>query len=267
MAANPTPQPLTQTELLDNLHVTPQPSRPLVPDASAYLANIVSDMHAHTVRVSYFFVGIIVLVLTLASAGGYFGLKAYESQAARATALEARYDADRTTWQANLTQHDIDRAAAQAQVTDLQAQIAHRAVQPLPQPVQAGLKTDATAEQAKTALEAVYGADKTFGSLPPTQGPNVALSVLQTQAIIVTKAGFDKAVADLQDQKSISSLQTGTINSLQTDLTSCKSTVAESGKVIEAYKKLAVRSKWQKFMSGAEKVVFLVAGGAIGHLI
>ena len=253
MATNPTPQPLT--------------SKPYVPDASAYLANIVQDMHSHTVKVTYMFVAIIVLVLSLGSVGGYLGLKAYEAQLARAETREAQYQTSLAAFQSALAENTVARAAAEAQVAQLQAQIAKRASQPLPAPVQTGLKPDATAEQAKTAIEAVYGADKAFGALPPVQGPNVALSVPQAQAIISTKIGLDRTSADLRDEIQIAGLQKTTIDSLQNDLNTCKAVNLEANKTIDAYKKIATKSKFRKFLDGAEKVGLLLAGGVIGHVI
>jgi hypothetical protein len=67
-------------------------------------------------------------------------------------------------------------------------------------------------------------------------------------------------------------LEQAKYSSLQIDLNACKSTVSQdetalldANKVISAYKKLAVRSRWKKFLGGAEKVALIAVGFEIGH--
>jgi hypothetical protein len=240
--------------------VVPTPST----DASAYLANIVSDMHAHSVKVSYFFVGIIVLVLGLASVGGYLGLQAFNRAEAKADAQSQLYQSELKTFQDHLQADTAQRTADAQQIASLQAQIAKRDAKPLPPAVQVGLKPDATVQNVITALQTVYGPSMTP---TPTQDGNVALSVPNAQETIQAKVDGDKAKADLTDAKGIISLQSGSIETLNKDLGTCNSLQIEANKTIADYKKAAGRTRFQKFLNGAEKVALLLAGGAIGHFI
>ena len=242
-------------------------TKPVSIDAAAYLANVVDSLHQHTVRVTYMFVAIIVLVLSLGSVGGYLALKAYESQLARAETREAQYQASLATFQSTLAENTAARVAAEAQVSQLQAQIAKRATQPLPAPVQTGLKPDATAQEAAFALQSVYSAVPAFGQPVATPDGKVLVTVTQTQLLIGSKVELDRTKADLQDVKAITSIQTGTISSLNNDLSQCKALQAQSEKVIAGYKAIATKSRFRKFLDGAEKVGLLMAGGIIGHVI
>jgi hypothetical protein len=238
--------------------VTPQPSIETV-----LQSEVAALAHRH-VTFSWGVIGVLILVLGLASFGGWLGLRAFETQIARADAQQAQYQASLKEFQATLSQHDAQRAAAEAQVADLQAQIAHRASQPLPAPVQAGLKPDATAEQAAEAFASVYSVSPSPSTTP--EG-NVALSVSNTQLAISAELDKQRFQADFSDEKAIVDLQTGSISSLNKDLAQCTTLETQSEKVIADYKKLAHRSKWQKFVQGAEKAGILVLGGIIGHAL
>jgi hypothetical protein len=237
-------------------------SPPVAPDASKYLANIVDSMHAHSVKVSYFLVGIIVLVLGLATVGGYLGVQAFNRAEARADAQAALYHQDSLAWQENLKQSEAAREASAEQVASLEAQIAKRDAKPLPVPIQAGLKPDATIQTVITALQTAYGP-----SMVPTSTPdgNVALSVPNAQQTIQARVDADRLKADLDDEKAVVSLQTGSISSLNNNLNQCISLNTEAKKTITDYQKAAGRTRFQKFLNGAEKVGLLIAGGVIGH--
>ena len=250
MSTNPTPQP--QAPL----------NKPFVPDVSAYLANIVADMHAHSVRVSYFFVGIIVLVLAIATGAGYLGLKSYDAQLAWAEAMQTQYVAAVKDFQTQLAQHDAQRATDLAQVASLEAQIAKRTTQPLPEPIKAGLKPDATAEQASLALKTAYN-----GLVDPQSTPDgkVLTTVKETQLLTTSKVQLDMVLSNFSDQKAIVDLQKGTISSLNNDLTTCKATVAKGNETIDSLKKVVKPSRFKRFLSGAKTAVMVAAAAYLGH--
>jgi len=50
-------------------------------------------------------------------------------------------------------------------------------------------------------------------------------------------------------------------------LYSVKTTLVASQKEATAYKKIAVKGRWKKFLGGAEKVGILVGGFVLGHMI
>jgi hypothetical protein len=212
-------------------------------------------------------VGTIVLMLGLMGVGGYFGLKAFDAQLSRQEVRDAQYQTDRTTFLNTLAAHDTERAAQALQIAQLQAQIKARDSKPLPKPIQDGLKPDATAQAAAGAVSVAYSDIPGFGQATTTPEGQVSLSVPQAQATVVAKVSGDKAQGDLKDEKVINGLQETTIGSLKTDLNSCTSTLSKAEKDIAGFKKLAVKSKWQRFLAGAEKVGLLAGGAMLGHMI
>ena len=239
-------EPLTQEQLLNNLHTE--------------FANLA---HRH-ITVSYLLIGILALVVSAAGVGGYLGLRAYDAQLARADAQQAVYIADRTAWQMALNEHDHQREAAEAQVASLEAQIAKRQVQPIPAPVKAGLAPDANAKEAAEALKTVYN-----GSVVPEATPEgkVSTTVTETQLLIGSKLKLDTVSANLADEIKIAGLQKSSIDTLQTDLNSCKNINIEANKTIDAYKKAATRGKLRRFFDSAVKYAGPVVGVIIGYSI
>jgi hypothetical protein len=222
--------------------------------------------HRH-LTLTYGIVGILLLVLVLMGIGGYLGLKSFNTQLAAQATKDAQYQADRKTFMDTLTAHDAERVAQATQIAQLEAQIAHRAAQPLPKPVQEGLKPNATAQMVAGAVQSVYSSTPIFGAVVVDSAGYIALSPSQGQQVAQTKVDLDKAQGDLGDQKSINSILNVSNSSLTSDLGSCKALNVQANKDIEGYKKLAVKSKWRKFLDGALKVVLVAGGAAIGHAI
>lgn len=220
--------------------------------------------HRH-LSFSYALVGTLVLLLVLMGFGGYLGVKAFDQQLARQEAKDTQYQADRKVFMDQLSAHDTERAAQQVQISQLQAQISKRDSQPLPKAVQAGLLPDATAEVVAKAVTEAYSNNPAFGQASATPAGQVSLSVPQAQATVEAKVDFDRASADLADEKSTISLLNGTNFSLTNDLNQCKLLNTKAEADIQGFKKLATRSKWQKFMAGAEKVALFAAGAYVGH--
>ena len=224
-----------------------------------------SEVSALAHKFLYAHLGVIVLLIGMMCAGGYLGVKSFDAQLARQEQKDAQYQTDRKAFLDTLNAHDADRAAQAQKISDLETQIAKRDSKPLPQPVQDGLKPGATTEQAKTALEGVYSDTPAMGTLSIGSDGKIAVTTAQAQQLTLTKVGLDTAKGDLADEKSISGLQKQSIFSLTNDLGQCKALNIKAEADIAGYKKLAVRSRWKKFMSGAEKVGVFMAGIYVGH--
>ena len=224
-----------------------------------------SEVSALAHKFLYAHLGVIELLLGMMCAGGYFALRSYNAQLARAEAQEKIYVQDRNAWQAQMATDATERAAQATQIATLQAQIAHRDAQPLPKAVQAGLQPDATSATVANAVTLAYNDEPAFGQALPTPSGQVSLSVPQAQATILSKTSGDQAKADLKDEEAVVALQNSSITTLQTDLNGCKSTVSEANKTIDGYKKAAKRSRFRKFLAGAEKVALVAIGFEVGH--
>jgi len=222
--------------------------------------------HRH-LSFSYALVGTLVLLLVLMGFGGYLGVKAFDAQLARQEVKDAQYNQDRKVFMDQLSAHDAERAAQATQIASLGLRIAHRNAEPLPKEVQAGLLPDATAETVARAVTTAYSKNPAFGQATATPGGQVSLSVPQAQATVEAKVGFDKASADLADEKSMVSLLNGTNLSLSNDLNQCKLLNTKAQADIAGFKKLAVRSKWQKFLGGMKTAAAFAAGAYVGHKI
>jgi hypothetical protein len=248
---------------------------PPTPPASVTTTQLISDLHSQLASLTSKHITLIggmlaslVLLIVLMFGGGYFALRAYDAQLARQDAKDAQYQAALITFQTTMAQHDSARAAAEAKVSQLEAQIIKRNIAPPSPVVQAGLQPNATIGMAASALTAAYSTVSGFGQANTSvDGQSVSLSLPQAQTVISTKIAYDKAAADLIDEKGVISLQTGTISSLSSDLNECKITLTDANKQVAGYKKLAERTKLQKFFSGAFKVLIFAGGAVIGHLI
>ena len=194
-------------------------------------------------------------------------IKHFDAQLARQDAKDAQYQQDRTQWQAQMVQHDKERVQQAQEIAQLQAQIAHRDSQPLPKPIQEGLKSDATLPEVELGLREAFNGVPGFSLPLPLSGPYVQLTGPQAQAVTISKVTGDTAKEDLKDEKSTISLLNTANSSLSSDLNQCKALNTQANKDIAGFKKLAERSKWQRFMPGAEKVGLLLTGAAVGHMI
>ncbi len=164
--------------------------------------------------------------------------------------------------------HDAERVSQASQIAQLQAQISKRDSKPLPKEIQAGLQSTSSATEVNAALTAAYSSVPSFGTTKVSpDGQNVLLSLPQGQQVILTQEKEMKESADLTDEKSTISLLNTANASLSGDLNQCKVLNTKAEADIAAFKKLATRSRWQKFLGGFEKVGLVMAGAAIGHMI
>jgi hypothetical protein len=219
--------------------------------------------HKH-VTVSFTLIGVLVLVLGLGAFGAFLGLRSYEAQLSKAEARELQYNADRKSWQDTLAQHDAQRAADAQQEAQVIAQIAARAKQAPPPVIQVALSPTATAAEEATGLAQAYASQ-----IEPVVTPDSRLSISQPEAklIISNKLTGDKALADLVDETKLYNLEVDQNTTLKADLADAKAENVEAQKVIQAYKKAAVKSKWRKILDGMKTVGMVAAAAAIGHAI
>jgi hypothetical protein len=208
--------------------------------------------------------GVLVLVLILAGIGGYFGLKSYDAQLAKAQVTEQKYEAAQKTLTDLLASDAKERAELQAQQANLVNQIAKRDSKPPAPVVTAALQPNATAETAANALGLVFSLSPYPSATPDNK---VALSVSNAQELISDGVELNKLRPDLTDTKMLYGLEQQKSASLNKDIIQCTDTLKDAQKSITAYKKLAARSKWKRFLDGAEKVGLVIGGAAIGHVI
>ena len=256
------------TEHLQSISKETQMSTsPATPTITAAVQSEVAALANRHIGLIFGLVGTIILMVGLMGVGGYFGLKAFDAQLSRQEVRDAQYQTDRTTFLNTLAAHDAERTADATKIAQLEAQIKARDSKPLPPAVKPGMQPNASAEQVKNALGAVYGVDVAAGTPKVEPDGNIALSPSQGQQALSARLDADRYGADLKDEKAINSLQETTIGSLKTDLNTCKDLNTKAQADIAGYKKLAKKSRWQKFLAGAEKVGLLAGGAMLGHII
>jgi hypothetical protein len=236
---------------------------------------------AHKVLLAH--AGILVLLLALIGAGGYFGLKSYDRALQHAEALQAQFNQAQAQASASqkalsdlLAQDAQERAQESAQQASLTQQILQRdAARPSPA-VQTALQPSANAVDLKMGLEDAFKGVQGFGVVQVGSGVSVVLNQAQTAAVITSRETEIQKTADLADTSQLYALEKSKTTSLANDLSSCQSTVSKDSvalldaqKALKAYDKLARRSKFRKLLGSvgrnAERVGILVLGYEIGR--
>lgn len=232
-------------------------------DIQAQLIAQIQTFASHTVKVSYMFLGVIVLILALAGVGGYFGLKSYEAQVARAEATEQKFNDAQKDFAVQLAAHDAQRTADAQATATLIAQMAAKAAQPPAPVVQAGLKPGAAAETVNLALQAVLS-DSHPGTAPMAiEGENLVLPPATAQIWVSDEVELSKETDLVSDTARLLSLANDDKSTLSSDLNQCKATLVDAQKSVAAYKKIAVKSKWRKFLDGAKTYGLVAVGVAV----
>ena len=229
------------------------------------MADVVqTELSTFAHKVLYAHAGVLVLILVLVGLGGYCGLKSYDAQLAKAQVTEQKYEAAQKTLTDLLATDAQERAAMQAQQANLIGQIAKRDKTPPSAPVIAALQPNATAETAANVLGLVFSLSPYPSATPDNK---VVLSVPNAQELVKNGVELNKLRPDYADEVKLYDLEQQKSTSLNNDLVQCKTTLVASQKEATAYKKIAVKGRWKKFLGGAEKVGTLVGGLVLGHMI
>lgn len=241
--------------------------------------------HKH-VTVSYTLVGVVVLMMLLCCGGGYLALKVYEKEVARAEADEKTMQQDKSDYmalnqklQTTLAQDAADRAAWAQQEARLVQQVNARNQVVNTQIVDV-TKPGKSAEDAYADLHSAYKDNPTVESAPlsvskdPSGEQEMTFPVPAVQQFTATKLDRDRLFDNLDSTSQELTLEKQSNVTLTTDLNNTKAakdalqvTETQCETTVAAYKKVAVKSKFQKFLGGALKVVIFIGGVALGHYI
>jgi hypothetical protein len=219
--------------------------------------------HAH--RLTYIFVGIILLLLAAAGVGGYYGYQAYAGQVSRAEALEKQYVEAQKDFMAQLAAHNAERTTNAKESAVLVARVAARAAQAPAPVVRRALEPTATALEVRNGLQDVLSDRGALPSLIDVQGENLVVPPATAQIWLSDEVVLTRVKADLTDTNRLLSLANADKSSLTSDLTQCKATLGDAQKSVDAYKKAAKVTRFRKFLNGAEKVGILIVGISLGH--
>ena len=104
------------------------------------------------------------------------------------------------------------------------------------------------------------------------QDGNIEISAPEGQQWLSDKVSLNRFSDDYRDEVQLYTLEVTKSTSLSKDLSQCNGTVSQdetalvvANKTIAAYKKLAVRSRWKKFLGGTKDVALIMTGVVLGH--
>jgi len=241
---------------------------------------VLTSLHDGLHRLLYGHMAVLVLMLVLIGAGGYFGLKSYDKALQHAEALQAQFtqaQAQAATAQKALTdllaQDAMQRAQTSAQQTSIEQQILTRNSQVPAPAVKQALEPTADAVSVARGLQEAYG----FQTLPIVEPDgNIAVGLPNAQVELSARLDANRFSADYQDEVKLYTLETGKSTSLSNDLDQCKVVntkdevaLADAKKALAAYDKLSRRSRFRKILGGigrnAERVGIAVLAFELGH--
>lgn len=197
--------------------------------------------------------------------GGLWAWSAETARRARELAIAEEHEKAATELKAANDTHDKQLAAereATARLVQANADLAQRIQQVSAARDAEAAKNRAAALAPKTVEQAVQEAIANLHITPRAEADNrVSITKEELQSFSAMKIDLDRLVAKDAEREQQLRLANDTIGRLQVSITGLEASakekdavIAEQGKTIEAYKKVAKRGKWRKFGSAASRV-------------
>lgn len=219
--------------------------------------------HKH-VTITWGLLGILGVVLALGGVGAWVAVKFADAQLARAERTEAAYQLSLKSFQETLAAHDAQRAAIDGQ-KKVVVQVVHDRDTQANTAIATAMTPNAPAAAVAAGLGAVEADVPGFGTPKVTTEGTIALEPSQAQQLTAQKIDRDRLAGNLADETKLYNLESVKSTSLSTDLTGCKTELAESAKVTAAYKKAAKSSKFRKVLRGFGEGVAIAGAFYLGH--
>lgn len=237
--------------------VTPAPTTPTQTEAQVLAAALKS----HTITMSAFTLVIVAAVLGVAAFLVLHTMHSYESMMAQANQTNAQYQASLTTLTAQWIADKKTIAANDAQAGKVTTQVVYRdkTVDAQIATVTAPTRTDVQVED-----DVVKNYQFSAVSLAPDA---FTFSRSQTQTFVATKLDDDRTKADLADARTLVGLANKNTELCMSNEQPVKDQLKLANETIEQYKKVAVKSKWQKIGDVALKIGLVVGGAALAHYL
>lgn len=226
-------------------------------------AQMSSLAHKH-VNVSFLLIAVLVVVLGLASVGGYIAVKFADRQIARAEASEQRLVAAQQVFEKQLA----DNTAQRAQDTKQQAvivKVVHDRDTSTDAVIAQALRPAKTPEAALTDLEGAYKGTLPADNVSVLADSRLVFPVPLVQQFTATKYDRDRLFADRDDIKAALGLEQDKTKTLTADLAGAQGTLKDCQDTVKKWKDAAKASRFKKFFKGAGTVVAVIAAAYIGH--
>jgi hypothetical protein len=227
-----------------------------VDDFKAELAAL-SRKQAH---VSFGVLGVVVLTLALMAVGGYVAMGFFERALEKQDAKYSVFVENQKAMQEQLRQD------AQT-IANLSVQQGQKVVVIHDRDQKADRQMADVTSPNKPVEQVARDFGAQFGYEPGMTAGMFQFTAPQVQGFTALKIDRDRLYADYADQKDVLGLEQQKNSLLTNDVAMLTKTNKEANEQIQGYKKLAHRSKFQKFTSGAWKVGLFGAGVYLGSRI
>jgi len=222
-----------------------------------YKAELSALAHKHA-HVSFGLIGVVVLVLVLACGGGYLALNLFDRALDKQDAKYAVFVDNQKAMQEQLRQ-DAQTIANLSMQQQQKVVVIHDRDQKTDKQISDVTRPDKPLEQVGRD----FGGQ--FGFEPVRAGDLFQFTAPQVQGFTALKIDRERLFSDYADQSNVLKLEQQKNGILTSDVALLTKNNEEANKQLVAYKKLAHRSKFKKFLGGALKVVIFVGGVYIGR--
>jgi TolA-binding protein len=222
---------------------------------------IIESLHSHSIKVNYLLV--LVLAVVIGTFGAFYlhSVHSYENLLGRAEQREATYlsKLDQLDKRLEDSQNKIDQL--QAQQSKVQTQIVYRDKET---DKQIGIVT----APDRAAIDIASDVQTNYNFSPVTVAPDLlTFKPYQVQTFVATKLDRERLFQDVKGLNTMLSLEKETTATLTEDKQECKAALTEAKGVIDGYKHVAKKTKWQRIKDAGEKTGLIVFGLAIGRYL
>jgi septal ring factor EnvC (AmiA/AmiB activator) len=230
--------------------------------------DLLDSLHSHQLKINGLLAVVIALVLGVFGFIYMHSVRSYESALGKAEERESEY-------MKSMAQIQQDWKAAQQKIADLaeekskvQTQIVYRDKQ-TDTKIQEIQKPDRSADQVWSDLKTFYP-NLLFTQYPLQYNdyPDLfAVSKPQIQGFVATKLDRDRLDSALQSTNTLLALEKQSTQQLTTQVESCQAELKKSPTVIDGYKNVAKKTKFQRVADAAKFTAAIVLAAFIGkHL-
>jgi hypothetical protein len=211
---------------------------------------LIASLNSKHANVSYMALAILAVVIILALLGGWWALSRGDAAVAKADAQNVIFQNQQKDFMAQLAANGVARDAIVAEQSQIIANMSQRQIVTQQRIVEVQKIT--TQPEAVSALNSAY-----HFTFDPTNVP-------QLNTLTTTKIEHDSLQVNLNDETALFNAEKQKSFTLSTDLGTCTATLATCNQTVADYKKAVSRTKFQKFIGGAIKVLIFAGGVYIG---
>jgi hypothetical protein len=222
---------------------------------------IVADLRTHSVHMNLLTVLVMVVALAVVGVVYVHSSNSFERQMARADTVNAQYHKD-------LSDLEIQLKSDQQMIGQLEAQKAQVTTQIVYRDKTTDAKIVVVAAPSRSEAQVSDDVQVAY-KFPPVKVDSglFSFTLPETQTFVVTEIDRDRLALNLQDSQKQVSLGTQETVTLTADVQATKKELVSAQGVIDAYKKVAKKSKFKSFLGNVAKAALFIGGVYIGRRI